>query len=121
MVVRDNPALWERIKKEMLGTMCHGQWSARCAQLCVLEYKRRGGGYLSKKPTARNNSLRKWTEERWGYAGKEKQSRYLPEKVRDAMSPTLTRQENQRKGARLGEHVPYSEPLKRLMKHLDIF
>ena len=48
-VVRTKPELWESIKKEMMATTCKGKWSARCAQLCVLEYKKRGGGYIGQK------------------------------------------------------------------------
>jgi len=118
-VVRTKPELWESIKKEMMATTCKGKWSARCAQLCVLEYKKRGGGYIGQKEY--NNSLAKWTRQDWGYSGKPKKSRYLPKKVRDALPPDLKQKQNKKKGSRLGENVPYSPELNRLMKTFDIY
>lgn len=120
-VVRTNPELWESIKKEMMATKCHQKWSARCAQLCVLEYKKRGGGYVGKKPTKQENSLVKWTEQDWNYAGAQKKSRYLPKKVRDALPQDLKVSQNKKKGSKLGKNVPYSEQLNQIMKKYKIY
>lgn len=40
-----------------------GEWSARKAQLAVAKYKARGGGYVGRR--SRNNSLARWTRQRW--------------------------------------------------------
>lgn len=60
-VVHDDPALWEQVKAEMRAGDKGGrpgQWSARKAQMSVQEYKRRGGGYLSAKPS--HSPLQVW-------------------------------------------------------------
>jgi hypothetical protein len=60
---RTDPALWERIKAEVLRGDRGGdpgRWSARKAQFAVQEYKRRGGGYVG--PKRADNSLVRWTE-----------------------------------------------------------
>lgn len=117
MVVRTDPALWERVKKE-LTEKAGGKWSARVAQQAVQEYKKRGGGYKGAKP--KDNSLVKWTSESWGYAGKEGKSRYLPKKVREALTPALRAKENRLKGSKLGQNVAYSAELVKLMKEKGI-
>lgn len=84
-----NPRLWARIKKKVQDGEKGGkagQWSARKAQIAVAEYKKAGGKYEGKKTT--KNSLRRWTDQDWQYAGKEKESRYLPKKAIDALSPS---------------------------------
>lgn len=61
---KDNPHLWEQIKKEMTEGDKGGepgQWSARKAQLATLEYQRRGGGYVGHKTA--DNHLTQWTDE----------------------------------------------------------
>lgn len=32
-------------------------------------------------------SLKKWTRQKWGYTGKKGKSRYLPKAVRDSLTP----------------------------------
>lgn len=88
---KSNPGLWKRIVASVkAGTKGGnaGQWSARKAQLAVKKYKDAGGGYSGSKPS--NNSLAKWTREKWGTkSGKpsgETGERYLPEKAREALS-----------------------------------
>ena len=57
-------------------------------------YKKAGGKYEGKKPSAKTNKLKKWGKEDWGTKsgknsteGKEATGeRYLPKKKRDAMS-----------------------------------
>lgn len=81
---RDNPELWEYCKKEAVDKM-NGKFSARAMQYAVKLYKERGGGYLG--PKTAQNSLVKWTKERWDYVGEEKHSRYLPKKARENLTP----------------------------------
>jgi hypothetical protein len=120
MVERTDPELWEEVKASVLKKL-GGKWSARAAQLAVLEYKKRGGGYKGKKPTTKSNSLAKWTQEDWDYAGTPKKSRYLPKKVRQAMPSALKTKENRKKGDRLGKDIPYSKELNKLMKKKGIY
>ena len=88
---KTDPALWERVKAEVTAGAKGGkpgQWSARKAQMAVLEYQHRGGGYLGKRDP--HNSLHEWTEEHWttksransGNSGE----RYLPEAAIKALS-----------------------------------
>ena len=88
---KSNPGLWKRIVSSVKsGTKGGnaGQWSARKAQLAVKKYKDAGGGYSGSKSS--NNSLARWTREKWGTkSGKpsgETGERYLPEKAREALS-----------------------------------
>jgi len=117
MVIRTKPQLWELVKKELMAKS-GGKWSARLAQQAVLEYKKRGGGYEGPKPM--DNTLSKWTKEDWGYAGTERKSRYLPLKVRQAISPSLKAKENRLKGSKLGQNVPYSPELVKLMREKSV-
>jgi hypothetical protein len=85
-VQRSNPLLWEkivsRVKSGSRGGK-KGQWSARKAQLAVLEYKKEGGKYKGKK--SENNSLVRWTRQKWrtksGRPSLETGERYLPEQA----------------------------------------
>lgn len=88
---RDDPKLWERVKKKVTAGSeggKAGEWSARKAQLAVAEYKKAGGGYVGRKDA--DNSLHQWTKEDWGTkSGKpsgKSGERYLPEKARRALS-----------------------------------
>jgi hypothetical protein len=88
---KSNPGLWKRIVARIkAGTKGGraGQWSARKAQLAVLAYKKAGGGYSGEKQS--NNSLAKWTKEKWGTkSGKpslETGERYLPKAAREALT-----------------------------------
>lgn len=85
MTQRDDPELWERIKRRITAGDKGGnagQWSARKAQMSVLAYKKEGGGYKGSKV---NNSLTKWTKENWrtksGMKSSETGERYLPSKA----------------------------------------
>lgn len=85
---RSDPKLWEKVKKQLIASDKggkKGQWSARKAQLAVKIYKEKGGKYIGSKK--KDNSLVKWTEEDWQYAGKPKKSRYLPKKAIEALTP----------------------------------
>lgn len=89
------PELRERIKNRIMAGDKGGrpgQWSARKAQLLALEYRKAGGGYRG-KPSKKQNSLKKWTKERWTTAdGKPalrdgKMTRYLPAKAWSRLTP----------------------------------
>ena len=69
-----------------------GQWSARKAQLATLRYKNSGGGYSGPKTKAQE-SLSKWTREKWRTsdgkpaARKGGTTRYLPDAAWKRLSP----------------------------------
>ena len=119
---RSNEKLWNRVKSKILKGSKGGppgKWSARKAQLSVKEYKRLGGKYIGKKSS--KNSLTKWSKEKWGYVGKSKRSRYLPEKVRKMLTPTEKRRENKLKGSKRGKWVKYSKSVRDKMRRSKIF
>ncbi len=123
IAIKSNPELWEKVKKQVTDDTKggpSGKWSARKAQLAVKLYKEKGGGYIGSKPRSRDNSLKKWTDEKWGYVGKEKHSRYLPEKVRSHLSKSSKRSESRKKSTRYGEWVPYGEEVRTLMHKYKI-
>jgi hypothetical protein len=104
MARKDDPALWERVKGEVTEADKGGragQWSARKAQVATQEYKRRGGGYIGRKPD--DNSLARWTEEEWGTKSGEKSTetgeRYLPKRAREALSDEEYRRTTAKKRA----------------------
>ena len=82
--IRTDPILWEQCKVEAVEKM-NGKFSARAMQLAVNLYKERGGEYIGNKDP--RNSLKKWTDEKWDYVGEPNNSRYLPEKAREALTP----------------------------------
>lgn len=91
-MIRTNPELWEKVKAQITASDKGGkpgQWSARKAQMAVLEYKQKGGGY--KGPKDPKNSLVKWTKQDWttrsGKPSLETGERYLPRKAIQALTP----------------------------------
>jgi len=66
VATKANPALWSKCKSDAKAKM-GGKWSARAAQYAVHLYKKRGGKYRGKKPTAKTNKLKKWTKQKWMY------------------------------------------------------
>jgi len=95
---KTNPAKWKRIVSSVKAGSKGGrpgQWSARKAQLATKRYKSSGGGYRGKKKAS--NSLSKWTKQKWDYAGKKGNSRYLPKSVRKNLTPAQKRLTNARK------------------------
>ena len=66
-----DPKKWAAAKSRAKAKI-GGKWSARAAQLAVNYYKKSGGKYKGKKPTSKNNSLKKWTKQDWQYSGKDK-------------------------------------------------
>ena len=109
MADKTNPALWEKIKKEVTAGDKGGkpgQWSARKAQMAVLKYKKAGGGYRGEKSSS--NALVRWTKQDWttrsGKPSLETGERYLPRKAVEALTPaqygatTRAKREGMKKG-----------------------
>jgi len=124
--IKSNPRLWESIKKKVMSGSKggpKGRWSARKAQLLVAQYKAKGGKFKGKK--SRDNSLSKWSREKWDYVSKSgrksKRGRYLPEKVRKSLTPAEKRRENRKKGSKRGKKVSYSKSVHKKMKKYKIY
>jgi hypothetical protein len=123
VAIKSNPKLWERIKNRIKAGSKggpKGKWSGRKSQLLVKAYKSAGGKFKGKK--SRNNSLSKWSREKWDYINKSgrksKRGRYLPEKVRKSLTAKERRSENRRKGSKRGKKVSYSKSVaKKMRKH----
>jgi hypothetical protein len=85
------PALRERLKDKIMAGGKGGdpgEWSARKAQLLASEYEKAGGGYKGGK-TGSQQSLTKWTGEKWRTSdGKpsEGKKRYLPDAAWKSLS-----------------------------------
>tara|TARA_B100000131_G_scaffold167901_1_gene162251 strand:- start:3029 stop:4177 length:1149 start_codon:yes stop_codon:yes gene_type:complete len=79
---KTDPEKWEQAKRDAKDRM-GGKHSARAMQLATQLYKKRGGGYSGKEPTAKSNSLKKWTKQKWQWSGEKKKTAgkgvYLPE------------------------------------------
>jgi len=120
--IRTNPSLWEKVKKSVKKSSkggLPGTWSARKAQLSVLLYKQKGGGYKGKKSSS--NSLVRWSKQDWGYITKKKKSgRYLPRSVINHLTAREKSIENRRKGTKKGQRIPYSESVRRKVSNLKI-
>jgi hypothetical protein len=119
---RTNPALWEKVKKEVLRGSKGGppnKWSARKSQISTKLYKSRGGKYIGSK--SKCNSLTKWSREKWDYISpKSKKGRYLPEKVRKSLTAKEKKLENKLKGSKRGKWVKYSPSVARKMRQKGI-
>lgn len=111
IAIKNNPKLWEEVKKEIQGNK---KWNARMAQQAVRRYKELGGTYKDAKSS--KNSLKKWTNEKWDYL--EGTKRYLPEKVRKELSPKDIKKEKDKK---LGKRKPYNKKIDKLMKKNKIY
>lgn len=114
IAVKANPKLWEEIKTKYTLMDSYGGkgWNARKAQAASKEYKERGGTYKGPKPTAKNNSLTKWTKEDWNYINPQGNTRYLPQTVRDNLTSTEKAVETRLKKDRKGQHIPYSKTVR---------
>lgn len=93
------PELRNNLKKRIMSGSDGGkpeQWSARKAQLLALAYRKAGGGYRG-KPSRSQQSLKKWTKERWTTLDgkpayrKGTMSRYLPAKAWARLTPAQRR------------------------------
>ena len=93
VATKKNPKKWAAAKAKAKAKM-GGKHSARAMQLATKYYKDGGGKYEGKKPSAKNNKMKKWTKERWQTkSGKNSTEgpnatgeRYLPKKKIDSMS-----------------------------------
>jgi len=101
--VKRDPAKWKatvaRVKASSKGGD-PGEWSARKAQLAVQQYKASGGGYVG--PKKADNSLSKWTGEKWRTSDgspSEGKKRYLPDKAWSALSSSEKAATNRAKAA----------------------
>ena len=91
-----DPKKWAAAKARARAKM-GGKHSARAMQLAVKYYKDAGGSYSGPKKS--NNKLRKWGRQKWQYAGKKGESRYLPKKALAALSPSERAATNRKKKA----------------------
>ena len=88
---KTNPSLWSKVVSDVKSSSKggdSGEWSARKAQLAVQKYKALGGGYEG--PKKADNSLAKWTDQKWRTSDStpsEGKKRYLPDKAWSTLSP----------------------------------
>lgn len=88
---KTNPTLWSKVVSDVKSSSKggdSGEWSARKAQLAVQKYKASGGGYEG--PKKADNSLVKWTDQKWRTSDNtpsEGKKRYLPNKAWSTLSP----------------------------------
>lgn len=100
---KQDPAKWKRIVASVkAGTKGGdpGEWSARKAQLATQKYKSSGGGYVG--PKTADNSLAKWTDQKWRTSDGTPSNgtkRYLPDKAWGALSKSEIAATNRAKAA----------------------
>jgi hypothetical protein len=88
---KTNPTLWSKVVSDVKSSSKggdSGEWSARKAQLAVQKYKASGGGYEG--PKKADNSLAKWTDQKWRTSDNtpsEGKKRYLPDKAWSTLRP----------------------------------
>lgn len=88
--VKQDPAKWKAIVASVKASGKGGdpgEWSARKAQLATQKYKASGGGYVG--PKKADNSLSKWTDQKWRTSDNtpsEGKKRYLPDKAWSSLS-----------------------------------
>ena len=88
---KTNPTLWSKVVSDVKSSSKggdSGEWSARKSQLAVQKYKASGGGYEG--PKKADNSLAKWTDQKWRTSDNtpsEGKKRYLPDKAWSTLSP----------------------------------
>ena len=96
-----------------------GQWSARKAQIVAQRYKKAGGGYSGPK-TSKQQSLSKWTSEKWTTKSgkpstqgpKATGERYLPAKAIKKLTPAqyAATTAAKRKGTKAGKQFVPNTP-----------
>jgi len=88
---KTNRTLWSKVVSDVKSSSKGGdlgEWSARKSQLAVQKYKASGGGYEG--PKKADNSLAKWTDQKWRTSDStpsEGKKRYLPDKAWSTLSP----------------------------------
>ncbi len=101
--VKKNPVKWKAIVASVKASSKGGdpgEWSARKAQLATQKYKAAGGDYVG--PKKADNSLSKWTDQKWRTSDNtpsEGKKRYLPDKAWSALSPGEKAATNRAKAA----------------------
>jgi hypothetical protein len=118
-----NHALRERLKQRIISGDQGGrpgQWSARKAQLLAIRYKESGGRYRKGGLRSRQQSLKRWTKERWrtnsGKPSLQTGERYLPHKAWSRLTPAQKAATNRLKrlGMRKGrQFVPNAKAARR--------
>lgn len=116
IATKKDPAKWAAAKSKAKARM-GGKHSARAMQLATKIYKAAGGKYEGKKPSAKNNKMKKWTKEDWGTrSGKNSTEgkkatgeRYLPKKKRDAMSKAAYKKTSDKKRRDTAKGKQYSQ------------
>ncbi len=108
-----DPKKWAAAKARARAKM-GGKHSARAMQLAVKYYKDAGGSYSGPKKS--NNKLRKWGRQKWQYAGKKGESRYLPKKAIAALSPSERAATNRKKKADTRAGKQFSKQPKSIAK-----
>lgn len=123
IAIKSNPTLWSRCKSEAKARM-GGKHSARAMQLALKLYKQRGGKFKGKKPTAKNNKMKKWTKQKWMYLSdynkknkaddNDATGRYLPEDKWKALSPEERKATDKKKKeeGKNKQYVPNTEKAK---------
>ena len=106
-MARTNEKLWKSIVASVKAGSKGGdagEWSARKAQLATLRYKKSGGGYSGPK-TKSQESLSKWTREKWRTSDskpakrKGGTTRYLPDAAWNKLSSAEKAATNRKKMA----------------------
>ena len=116
VATKKDPAKWAAAKSQAKAKM-GGKHSARAMQLATQIYKKKGGTYEGKKPSAKNNKKKKWTKEDWGTkSGKNSTEgkgatgeRYLPKKKREGMSDKEYARTSAKKRADTAKGKQYSK------------
>lgn len=117
---KKDPAKWSQCKSKAKAAL-GGKWSGRAAQHATRCYKKAGGKYEGKKPSSKDNKLKKWGKEKWqtkdGPGDKAKQAdgstkRYLPRKAWSKLSKKEKNRTDAKKRAasRRGEGVTSNTP-----------
>ncbi|MEU7615838.1 hypothetical protein AB0M91_29120 [Micromonospora rifamycinica] len=119
------PELREHLKEEIRAGDRGGrpgQWSARKSQLLTREYQQRGGGYEGPRDE-RQQSLRRWGEQKWRTRRGTTRARhdgetdrYLPDRAWNRLTPQQQRATDARKrrGSRSGrQYVANTGPASR--------
>ena len=116
IATKKDPKKWAAAKAKAKARM-GGKHSARAMQLATKYYKAAGGKYEGKKPSAKNNKMKKWTKEDWGTrsgknsteGSKATGERYLPKKKRDAMSAQAYKETSDKKRSDTAKGKQYSQ------------
>ena len=116
VATKKDPKKWAAAKAKAKARM-GGKHSARAMQLATKYYKAAGGKYEGKKPSAKNNKMKKWTKEDWGTrsgknsteGSKATGERYLPKKKREAMSAQDYKKTSDKKRRDTAQGKQYSQ------------